>query len=94
MALAFDVPFAVGHRARTTCGPVAARMSGIPSIPEEYARPAFIGGPQLSACPAAAGRSTLIGIRIEVLAQATVPCLTANPDSVMNRFEPALANHI
>ena len=69
MALAFDVPFAVGHRARTTCGLVAARMSGIPSIPEEYAPPVSISGHQHNAYHVAAGRRIPTGTRIETFAQ-------------------------
>ena len=54
-APAFDVPFAVRHRASTTCGLVAAGMSGIRSILEEFALPVITSGPQHNACHVAAG---------------------------------------
>jgi len=66
MSLAFDVPFAGGHRARTTCGLVAAGMSGIRSILEEWALPVFTSGSQHNACHVAAGRRVAIDICTEV----------------------------
>lgn len=75
MDLAFGARSVVGRPAKTTCGHVAAGTSGTPSIPEEYAPPVFISGPQPNVCPAPAGRRIPIGIRIEVFAQATVPAL-------------------
>jgi hypothetical protein len=69
MALVFDVPFAVGHRARTTCGLVPAGMSGIRSIPVECAPPVSTSGHQLNACHAAVGRRIPTGTRIETFAQ-------------------------
>jgi len=60
--LAFAVRFAVGRHAKTTCGLVAAGMSGIRSIPEEWVPSVFTSGPQHNACHVAAGRRIPIGI--------------------------------
>ena len=71
-ARASAVHCAAGLLRNTTSGLALVGIRGTPSIPEEYARPAFISGPQPSAYPVVAGHRIPIGIRIEHLRLSTV----------------------
>lgn len=63
---AFGVRSAAGRRANRTFGPVSAALGGIPSIPEECARPAYTSGLKPSACPVADGRRIRSGMQPKI----------------------------